>query len=360
MTIQRYLVKDLALTFFATFFILLLIIVGNMFVRILAKVSTGDLPVDVLGKMVLLGSIEGGLELIPVALLIGLLLAFGRFYQDHEMSAMYAAGIGPKAIYQGIYLFVLPLTLFVGVMVLFVLPFINGLNEGIKDEVKARPEAAGIPIAEFAQSGSGSRRFTLFVEALDENQALMQRFFMHTKEAEKESVVLAQSAILFIDEVNGDRVLTIKNGSRYDREFETEAFNIFSFGEHGVRVPPLEVTAKKDYDLMSTGALLADDSSKASAEFHKRLAVILTVPIMAFIAFPLSYAKPREGKFGKLALGVLVFAVYYNLLITGESLIAKEDSPAWLGLWWVHALFILFGWMLLKWRFGIRRTSKKP
>lgn len=349
MIIQRYIFKEVMWTFFATMLVLLLIIVGNTFVKLLGKVSTGDLPLDVLGKMVMLGSISGSLQLVPIALLIATMLAFGRLYQDHEMAAMNAAGVGPAEFYKGIARFVVPLTLIVAIMVLLVVPWIEGLNRTIRDEVRQRPEAAGVPVGEFMQTGQGKRKFTLFVEDLDEDQVVMKRFFMHTQQGNQEDIVLAEGAILFIDQKSGHRVLQIHNGSRYGRDTESGEFQVFRFAEHGVRVPPLSISSSKDLDTFSTLQLLKERTAAALAKFHWRIAVVLASPIMAFIAFPLSYSDPRQGRFGKLALGILIFAVYFNLLITGVSMIEKSTVPSWIGLWWVHLAFIgLALWMLRK------------
>jgi lipopolysaccharide export system permease protein len=357
MIIQRYISKEVRWSFLATMLILLLIIVGNTFVKLLAKVSTGDLPLDVLGKMVLLGSISGGLQLVPIALLIGMMLAFGRLYQDHEMEALNAAGTGPFEFYKGIARFVVPLTLIVALLVLWIVPQIETLNNDIKNEVKQRPEAAGIPVGEFMQAGKGKRRFTLFVEALDEEQVVMQRFFMHTLINNEESIVLAEGAILFIDKTNGERVLQISSGSRYSRDLNTDEFKVFQFSEHGVRVPPLNVSSSLDLDTTPTLQLLREKSLEAKAELHWRFAVILATPVMAFLAFPLSFSTPRQGRFGKLALGILLFAVYFNLLITGVSMLEKGKTPVWLGLWWVHLIFIVLGLWMLKRRYGARRQK---
>ncbi len=357
MIIQRYIAKEIRWSFLATMLILLLIIVGNTFVKLLAKVSTGDLPLDVLGKMVLLGSMSGALQLVPIALLIGMMLAFGRLYQDHEMEALNAAGVGPMEFYKGIARFVIPLTAVVAILVLWVVPWIEGVNSDIRNEVKQRPEAAGIPVGEFMQAGQGKRRFTLFVEDLDEDQVVMKRFFMHTQIDDEENIVLAEGAILFIDKNSGDRVLQINNGSRYGRALDTGVFKVFRFAEHGVRVPPLNVNASISLDATPTAHLFRENSLNAKAELHWRLAVIFATPLMAFLTFPLSYSTPRQGRFGKLALGILLFAIYFNLLIVAVSMLEKASIPAWAGLWWVHLLFVILGLWMLKRRYGQRKIT---
>ena len=368
MIIQRYIVKEIMAAFIATLFVLLLIILGNTFVRLLADVSGGSLPVDVLGKLVFLQSINAVIKLVPIALLIGMMLAFGRFYRDHEISALHASGIGAKQFYKGIFLFVGPLTLLVAFLVLFIIPQLEKGSDDIKREVEQRPEAAGIPVGEFMHAKAGDRRITLFVEGIDKENVIMKRFFLHLepkesaevipqaesvteKNADKpediEMVLSAQKALLYIDPDNGGRIFKIENGSRYDNNRETGEFTIFKFAEHGIHIPALNIAASKSLESVSFLNLLKQDTKKSHAEIHWRLALIFQAPIMALLAFPLSHTTPRQGRFGKLAIGILLYAIYANMIITGQSMIEDGKIPHWLGLWWAHLIFIILSLWLL-------------
>ncbi len=366
MIIQRYLVREIMTSFFATLFVLLLIIVGNTFVRLLGSVSSGGLPIDALGKLVFLGSINGAIKLVPVALLIGMMLAFGRLYRDHEMAALHASGVGPKQFYKGIFLFVAPLSLVIAFLVLFVIPGLEQTNENIKNEIKQRPEASGIPIGEFMHSKVGNQRFTIFVEDLDKEKMIMQRFFMHTEKQTEgnekkqakhtETILSAQKALLYIDPNTGERVLKINTGSRYDHDKISGEFTIFKFAEHGIHVPALKIKNKKNLEATPTLSLLKNTDHESQAEIHWRIALIFSAPIMALLAFPLSYTTPRQGRFGKLALGIVLYAIYANLIITGKSLIEDGKIPNWAGLWWVHIPFILLAlWLVHRQYDGVKK-----
>lgn len=375
MIIQRYLVREIMSTFSATLLVLLLIIVGNTFVRLLGKVSGGNLPIDALSKLVFLGSINGLIKLVPIALLIGMMLAFGRLYRDHEMTAMHSSGIGPKQFYKGIFLFVAPLTLIIAGLTLFVIPDLEKTSYNIKQEIKQRPEASGIPVGEFMHSKTGGKSITLFVEDIDEENVVMKRFFMHLDDNEKTSkkaesldnlgkiddkktednveiIVSAQQALLYVDPKSGDRIVKIENGSRYDNNKSTGEFSIFNFAEHGIHIPALEINISKDLETEPTLELLKLQSNESNAEIHWRLALILQAPVMALLAFPLSHTTPRQGRFGKLAFGILLYAIYANLIITGKSMIEDGKIPNWLGLWWTHVIFIAISLWLLRRQYG--------
>ncbi len=369
MIIRRYLVKEIMSSFFATLFVLLLIIIGNTFVRLLGSVSAGGLPVDALGKLLMLGSVNAAIKLIPIALLIGMMLAFGRLYRDHEIIAMHASGIGPKEFYKGIFLFVGPLTLVIAGLILFVIPMLEQAHQDIKDEIKQRPEAAGIPVGEFMHASAGNKRITLFVEDIDKENVVMQRFFLHVSEnndkqttaKEKysgkklnntEVILSAKKALLYIDPNTGSRIFKIENGSRYDNDRNTGEFTIFKFEEHGIHIPALKVVDSKNLEAESFSRLLKNKDLRSQAEIHWRLALIFSAPIMALLAFPLSYTTPRQGRFGKLALGILLYAVYAELIVTGQSMIEDGKIPPWLGLWWIHLAFILLALWLVKKQYG--------
>ncbi len=352
MIIQRYLLREILQSFIGTLLILLLIIVGNTFVRLLSSVSAGNLPVDLLGKMVLMGAINGAIQLIPIALLIGMMLAFGRLYRDNEISALHSSGVGPKQFYKGIFLFVFPLTLLLAVMVLYLIPQLEHTTQDIKTEVKQRPEASGIPVGEFMHTKVGNRRFTIFVEKMDEENVVMEHFFMHSGTDTKDIVLTARKALLFVDQQNGERVLQINDGSRYDYDLKTKEFTIFHFGEHGLRVPSSKIADKSKLSSASTADLISLDTLASKAELHWRLAIILSAPIVALLAFPLSYTTPRQGRFGKLALGILLYAIYANLLMTGKSMLEDGKIPSAVGLWWVHLIFIALALWLVRKQYG--------
>jgi len=358
-------------SFLATLLILLLIIVGNTFIRLLSSVSSGSLPVDALGQLVMLGSINFAIKLVPIALLIGMMLAFGRLYRDHEIMALHASGIGPKQFYKGIFLFVGPLTLIISALVLFVIPQLEQTTQDIKNEIKQRPEAAGIPVGEFMHAKAGNKNLTLFVEDIDEENVVMQRVFLHlsgdkvdsktndknTELTEKptntsEMDLTGRQALLYVNPEGGGRVFKFKNGSFYQNNRTTGEFNIFKFAEHGLHIPALKISQSRNLETYSITKLLKSDDLESKAEVHWRIALILSAPVMALLAFPLSYTTPRQGRYGKLAIGILLYAVYSNLIITGQSMIEEGTIPNWLGLWWVHIIFILLSLWLVRRQYG--------
>ena len=65
--------------------------------------------------------------------------------------------------------------------------------------------------------------------------------------------------------------------------------------------------------------------------------------VLTFIAVPLSQLRPREGRYARVAVGILIYFVYSNFLSGAKVWIARGTVPDWLGLWWVHIVVVLLG-----------------
>lgn len=93
--------------------------------------------------------------------------------------------------------------------------------------------------------------------------------------------------------------------------------------------------------------LLQSDELVHIAEVQWRLSLPIATIILAILAVPLSKAEPRAGRYGKLALGLLAFIIYFNMLSAGRTWVEKELVSTTLGLWWVHGVALLFALSLL-------------
>ena len=352
MIINRYLFKEIALSFGATLLILTLIIVGNTFVRLLADASIGNLPADLVGNLLWFGSLKQLIRLIPVALLIGMMLAFSRLYRDSEMAALRAAGFAPRHFYRAIFSFVLPLTLVLGGLVIFVSPWLESSNAELRREINERPEAAGIPPGEFVSSGTAERNYTALAESIDPSRTVMERFFIRVKDGDNEVLIWAKAAVLFIDSGSGERVLQISEGYRYEADPARGGMTVIRFGEHSIRIPLKDYTASSSLTAMSFLELWQKTDNAARAEMQWRIAVIVSAPLLALLAFPLSYTAPRQGRYGKVGIAILIYAVYASILATVRGMIERGDFPALPGLWSVHLLILGLAFWLLRKYYG--------
>ena len=103
----------------------------------------------------------------------------------------------------------------------------------------------------------------------------------------------------------------------------------------------------------SSLALSNERDPKGKAEFQWRLSTPLSTLLLAFAAVPLSRSQPRRGRYAKLLIALLVYALYLNLLIVAKTWVEQGATNA---IWWVPALFgLLIVACSSPWRVLIRR-----
>lgn len=357
--LDRYLIKEVAFTLAAVMSVLSLIVTGNLFARLLGYVTEGELPADALMPLVGLGSARVIILLLPFSFFIGIMLTLGRLYRDNEMAALRACGVGYRQIYRPLLTLAVPLALLLGYAVLYLVPDIVERSETIKGQMKSRSEIVGVTPGRFIESAGGDR--VIFVESLSDDSRTMQNIFVHAEdEAGNSIVVTAASAAQVVDPQTGNRYIEMKDGSRYSGAAGGAEYQIARFGVHGLLMPSDTQAAKVDNrDAIPTEALLASDNRVDRAELHWRISIPLSMLVLVLLAVPMSYTTPRQGRFGKVVIGILAYVIYVNALVAGKGALEKGELPIEVGLWWVHAAALLVVGGLIMRQYGWSWLSRK-
>ena len=98
---------------------------------------------------------------------------------------------------------------------------------------------------------------------------------------------------------------------------------------------------------MTFAALQKSDELEHVAEMQWRLGVPISTVLLALLAVPLARSRPREGRYGRIAIGLLVFIVYFNMLSAAKAWTEEGTLSPLLGLWWVHGSVLLLTLALL-------------
>jgi len=355
--LNRYLVREVLLTQAAVTLVLLLIIVGGTLARMLREAAEGRIPTDVLITMVALGSVRGLILLLPVSLFLALMLSLGRWYKDSEMAAMQACGVGPRRVYRAILWMTTPLVIVLTVLVFWVAPMASAAIDQVRIDAEERSDLAGVAPGRFLESRAGGQVF--FIEGYTEDpegRTAMRGVFIRAMGPEGPEVVTARRAYSDQDPISGQRYLVLQDGYRYRGKPGSSEFRILAFQTHGIRVPePPGSTRTGKVDSLPVTELLGSSSRHHQAELQWRLAMPLSMILLAALALPLSHTtNPRQGRYAKLTAGIGVYVFYANFMILGKSWFATGQTPAWLGMWWVHGLMLVLILALLWRQRGLR------
>jgi lipopolysaccharide export system permease protein len=161
-------------------------------------------------------------------------------------------------------------------------------------------------------------------------------------------VTLAERARHVIADNGETHTITLYRGERFEGAPGSPEFRIVRFAEQviPVQIPQLE-DAVTSMEAAPTSSLLRSSDLEKRAELHWRIAVPVMCIVLTLLAVPLSRLRPRQGRYARIWLGVLIYFVYSQLTSAGKVWIERGTIPEVLGLWWVHAVVVVFVLLVL-------------
>lgn len=338
--IHRYLLREIGVTFLGVTGLLLMIFLSGTLVRILVKTLEGDYPATIMFALLGLKGASSLMLVVPIALFVAVLLGLGRLYHDSEMAAMLACGIGPSQILRSVSRVGFIVTVLVAWLALFFSPWAEEQSYRLLDEAAARTAIEGVTAGRFNLLNDGN--YLIYVESLAADRRNLSQLFAHANHQGQEYLVTASGAHEVRDPPSGERYLVLDNGFRYEGLPGRSEFNVVQFREHGLLLRERAIVpTQRRRNAVSTLTLLRSALPADQAELQWRIAVPISTLLLALLAVPLARTAPREGRYGRLVVGILLYIVYNNMLGIARSALGKGDVPPWIGIWWVHLLLLL-------------------
>ncbi len=362
MLIFRYIARDLLSSTFAVCAVLLMVIVSGRFVKYLAQAAAGELDAGIL--LAIIGyRLPGFLELIlPLAFFLGILLSYGRFYVQSEMTVMMACGMSPRQLVAYTMIPAVFVAILVGWLSLDVGP--TGLRkaEALLTAQKERGELDDMAATHF-YTLQGGKAVTYAEEVSDEGE--MRDVFLaennpDAAEGRQLVLVVAEKGRQHRSDPDKPGYLVLENGYRIQGVPGQADYQITQFEEYGQRLSKPKKQRRRDKaDTLPTGELMASDKMAHVAALQWRFSVPILVLVVTLIAIPLSKTNPRQGRFARMLPAVLLYIVYLVMLNGARGAVEDGKLHSLLGLWGVHLLFLLIALILLGWPMIIQQLEQR-
>ncbi|MCH7538244.1 MAG: LPS export ABC transporter permease LptF [Proteobacteria bacterium] len=339
--LDRYIFREVAITWLGVTMVLLLILLTQQFAKVLGDVAKGRLPKNAAFDVIGLSAAQYLTIVVPISLFLAIMLALGRLYRDSEMPAMMACRVGLGGIYRPLLWLIVPLSLGVAWLSIEGAPQALMAIDRVGAEARREADLASIEPGKFTVLGPDQA--VVYGERVTPD-GLMEKVFMQRLIGDGVvEVVIAELGEMVESDDPNVRMLVLHNGRRYEGVPGTLQFRVVEFVEHGIpyRLPSLQPPdprprAMKFLDLMRSSEL------EHVAEFQWRIGIPLSTVILAFLAVPLSRTQPRSGRYGRIAIGLLVFIIYLNMLSAAKAWVEQAAISPALGIWWVHGVMLLF------------------
>lgn len=344
--LDRYIFREITMTWLGVTMVLLLILLTNQFARVLGDVAKGKLPKDAAFDVIGLSAAQYLTVLVPIGLFLSIMLALGRLYRDSEMPAMMACRVGPAGVYRPMLWLMLPLAAAVAWLSIEGAPMALTAIDRIGAEARREADLASIEPGRFTVFGPDQA--VVYGERVTAEGQMEKVFMQRLVDGGGVQVVIAERGEQRASDDDNTRMLVLHNGRRYEGIPGTTRFRVVEFAEHGIpyQLPSLR-TADPRPRAMSFSQLARSRELEHLAEMQWRVSIPLATIILAILAVPLSRSQPRSGRYGRLAIGLLVFIIYLNMLSAAKAWIEQATISPTLGLWWVHGCVLLFTLSLL-------------
>ena len=336
----RYVLREVVVAWLAVTGVLLVILLANEVVGVMERAAANQYPQSMVLELIGLSSLQYLSIVIPVGLLLGVVLAYGRLYADSEMAAALACGAGPLQLYAPVALLALLVAAGLAWLSLVLAPEATAQALSLRNAALRAGQLAPIASGKFRSFGAGTRA-VLYAQSVARDGTLGDVFLERTDGAQVE-VALAGRATHAVTADGMTHILTLYDGERFEGVPGSPEFRIVRFAEHVVTLQiPAITDVVRDLEARSTGSLRDSRDRAERAELHWRISMPIMCLVLALLAVPLSKLRPRQGRYARVWIAVLIFFIYYNLATTGRTWIARGTVPEGIGLWWTHVLVAL-------------------
>lgn len=339
---------------------LLAILLANQLARVLSQAAANDFPREVVFALIGLTTTGNLSVIVPIGFFLAIMLALGRLYHESEMAAIQACGVGPAGLFRPIALLGVFIVALLGWLSFYAIPAASARAQAIRVEALRDAQFGLLEPGRFRTFGGGSVVF--YAERVDSNGVLYNVNVFIERPAETPEGGTADGQVTPGSKFEiwtatraeqrgagqAEQTFVLYDGERYEGVPGEGEFRRIRFSEGGIPVRLGEATSRAPkIDMKPTSQLLGSSDVADAAEFQWRLSTPISAIVLMLIAVPLARLRPRQGRFGKIGIAILVYFLYSQTLVAGRTWLEGGVVPLFAGLWWVHIVaLVAAAWLL--------------
>ena len=335
---HRALVGEFAGNGLLVFGVLLGIVVVSQLIRLLGDAVSGRISVDAVVTLLGFSAMNYLPVLLSISLFISVLLTLSRCYRDSEMVVWFGSGIGLTRWIRPVLWYALPVVALIALLSLALSPWSLQKADEFKRKLESRDDVATATPGAFHESKQADRVY--FIENMNAGSNRVGNIFVQSEQNGKLGTMVARQGL---QETlpNGDRFLVLLNGTRYEGVAGQRDYNIVEFERYAIRIDSAPVKQTQPWArIMATSDLWRNRTLWNISELEWRLGLPISALILALLAIPLSYVNPRAGRSLNLALAIVLYMLYSNMISVTNTWVGQGKLSPGVGLWGIHAAML--------------------
>ena len=354
MIFRRAIARELASTAGAVFTVLFCILFSVGLVRVLGEAANGEIDSGAVASLLALSALTNLPVVLTLTVFVSVLMAMSRAFRDSEMVVWFASGRSLLAWVRPVMRFALPPVLLIALLTFGVAPWANRQIAESRSRFEQRDDLKKVMPGRFAESSSADRVF--FVESVDLDGARVRSVFVDHRAPGQESVIAAAEGEVEV-RTDASRVLTLRQGRRYEGVPGAPGFRVMEFGRYSV---PLDQPVQSSLSPSTARALPTLDLLIEPTPLHRgellwRLGLPIVAIMLALLAVPLAFVNPRVGRSANLIVAVLLFVVYLDGIQITQAWVQQSRMGFAEAAWLTHLVAFLLVVLLFVRRVYLQR-----
>ena len=357
--IDRYVIREIVPPFLLALLVFTFILIIPFLIDLAEDLIAKGVPAGTILQLTVTLLPQALALTIPMALLIGLLVALGRLSADREFVVMMACGISPYRLLQPILVFSVICWGLTSWVMLKAMPDSNQRFREISTEIAMnRAEGEVRPRVFFEDFPN----IVLYVREVPTNgQGWLGVLAADTSNPSSPVIFIAKSGRMIVDRQARTINMVLEEGTRHSTKLEDPSFYEVSKFERtivslnpesvfprtgparGERELSVEELQARAVELQAQGI----SPHRPIMEIHKKFSVPVACFVFAVLGLALGASNRKDGKLAAFVLGIAVIFGYYVIMFTAEALTKGFWVPAWLSMWIPNILLGAAGVFLL-------------
>lgn len=383
-TIDRYFIRETLTPFGLALLVFTFVLQIPPVIEVAEKLLAKGVPAATIGQILVTLLPQALGVTIPMALLVGLLVALGRLSGDRETVALQACGVS-------IYRMLSPVLIVAGLgwaatswVMIEALPRANqAYREIVYRIVAARAENEVRPRVFFEDFPN----LVLYVRDVPKDgHGWLDIFLADTRNPNQPDVFLARRGRMVLDRAERRVDLVLEDGTQHRTSSASpEKYEVQRFQSMTLALDPETVFPRgglqPGLNEMTIGELQADIDARAAQgvsvhkqvmTIHKKFSIPVACIVFALLGLGLGVTSRRDGKQSSFVVGIAVIFSYYVLMYLSEAMAKGAALSAAAAMWVPNIILGLVGALLIVWRaryaeigtFSVvlpwRRTAGRP
>lgn len=358
--VHRYIFRELLVPFLFGLSVFTFVLLIARLLRLIELVVNRGVPATSILKLFAY-IMPAFLEVtVPMAMLLAIIVAFGRLSADYEMVAFRSSGLSLYQLMAPVVIFVLLATVATAALTLFARPWGNRSLRSSLFEIARTRASAGIRPQVFNDDFPG---LVIYTEEIDPVSDVLRHVLISDDRDERQrNRIFAREGVMVSDPAAETVTLRLRDGfiqttdARRGTEYQTE-FATYDVSLDLRRALAGDRERERDPKEMPLGELRRAIAAKAaagephgleSAEYHRRFSLPFACIVFGLAAVPLGIQPARGVRSRGFAVSVVLIFLYYILLSGGQALAEQRILPAALGLWLPNLAFVILGSYLFR------------